>query len=63
VQFSSISALHLATPYFFHHDKGKSKWRNKEKIENLKADTVEGKLANTRIKWYKYILRMNKERT
>jgi hypothetical protein len=34
----------------------------KEILENLKINTMEGKLINNKIKWYGYFLRMNKDK-
>jgi hypothetical protein len=34
----------------------------KEIWENLKINTVAGKLMNNKMRWYRYILRMNKDK-
>jgi hypothetical protein len=36
--------------------------RSEKKISVLKMNTLEGKLMNSRIRWYGHVLRMNKER-
>jgi hypothetical protein len=62
---TDISRLAALEVRFLRKLEGKTKReriRSKKIRKNVKANTSEGKLTNSRIRWYRHVLRMNDQR-